>query len=485
MPRGATWTVRDVWVFGETGLAMAGDGGHVAVTQDGGGTWKDFVVNGLDGTSFTAVALTTSGHGAVASGGLMLVTSDGGAAWKAATYIGPGPGASIADIAMRGADGVAVGDDGTILGSVDAGVTWRREASPTTSPITHVALAGDGTAVAGAVSGEILVRSAGVWTVVGVAAGPVTSVAAGAAPVWGDGEADLYVASGADVLGSDDALTFASLPSLPDPSTQPWSALALVGVPWQRSLLIAGAGQAGFLGLLGQGWMSGPSGLGDVATAAAPAGQSVAYLLGSDGHLVRTLSAGRDPASAALSRGRITVGQGTRWTATVRVAAPGRVVLRSRVPGRSWATLRTFSWDAGDVGASLSLVLRPSLTHEYALDFRYGGTTVPLAPLAKVVVVPRIASSRSRYDLRVGDVYRFSGTVAPRLPGERVQLFTDRGGSWRPVSAQSSVMLADGRTWTSRRFGTPVAETYRLRAHLAATNAHAEVWSRAVTVVVR
>ena len=485
MPPGATWTVRDAWTFGETGLAVAGDGGHVAVTGDGGGTWRDIVVAGLNGTSFSAVALTTSGDGAVASGGLMLVTSDGGTVWKAATYIGPGPGAAIADIAMRGAEGVAVGDDGTILRSGDAGVTWQQEPSPTTSSIGHVALAGDGTAVAGAVSGEILVRRAGAWSVAGSAAGPVTAVAAGAAPVWGDGEADLFVASGADVLGSDDALTFASLPGLPDPSTQPWSALALVGVPWQRSLLIAGAGQAGFLGLLGQGWVSGLSGLGDVETAAAPAGQSVAYLLGSDGRLVRTLNAGRDPGSAALSRGRITVGQSTRWSATVRIAAPGRAVLRSRVPGRSWGTLRAWAWGAGDVGAGRSLLLKPALTQEYALDFEYGGTTVRLAPPAKVVVVPRIATSRSRYDLRRRAVFRFSGSVTPRLPGERVQLFTDRGGSWRPVSRQSFVRLVDGRTWTSRSFGTPVAEKYRLRARLAATQAHAAAWSRAVTVVVR
>ena len=313
----------------------------------------------------------------------------------------------------------------------------------------------------------------------------MTSVAAGAAPAGATAKRTFYVASGADVLGSDDALTFASLPDLPDPSTHPWSALALVGVPWQRSLLIAGAGRAGFLGLLGQGWLSGPSGLGDAETAAAPTAQSVAYLLGSDGRLVRTLSAGRDPVSTAFSRDRITVGQSSRWSATVRVAAPGTVVLRTRVPGRSWGTLRAFPWEAGDVGASLSILLRPALTHEYALDFRYGGATVRLAGPAKVVVVPLITAARSRYDLRVGDVYRFSGAVAPRLPGERVQLFTNRGGSWRSVSAQSSVTLTDGRAWASRPFGTPVAETYRLRAHLAATRAHPEAWSRVVTVTIR
>ena len=45
--------------------------------------------------------------------------------------------------------------------------------------------------------------------------------------------------------------------------------------------------------------------------------------------------------------------------------------------------------------------------------------------------------------------------------------------------------LQEGRTWTSRAFGTPKAETYHLRAHLPATRIHGEAWSRAVTVTIR
>jgi hypothetical protein len=47
------------------------------------------------------------------------------------------------------------------------------------------------------------------------------------------------------------------------------------------------------------------------------------------------------------------------------------------------------------------------------------------------------------------------------------------------------VQLSDGHAWTSRAFGTPQAETYRLRAHLRATAKHAEAWSRIVTVTIR
>ncbi len=203
--------------------------------------------------------------------------------------------------------------------------------------------------------------------------------------------------------------------------------------------------------------------------AVAPGGQSVAYLLGGDGRLVRTLSAGRDPAAVALTKRRVVTGAKTRLTATVRVAAPGTLLLRTRVPGRSWTTPRRVAWTAADWGKRVPFDLSPSLTHDYQLQFEYGGTTVQLAPAAQVVAVPKIATARSRYDLRKGGVFRFSGSVTPQLSGERVELLTDRGGSWRPVSLQHSVALRNGRSWTSRRFGTPKAETYHLRAHLRRT----------------
>jgi hypothetical protein len=66
-----------------------------------------------------------------------------------------------------------------------------------------------------------------------------------------------------------------------------------------------------------------------------------------------------------------------------------------------------------------------------------------------------------------------------------VWLYTDRGGKWRLVSGQSSVKLRDGRTWTSRRFGTPKRETYHLRARVRSTEAHGAAWSRIVTVRIR
>ena len=484
LPWGVSWAVYDVYAFGPTSLAVTGDEGHVAVTRNGGSTWKVVVPGGFAATAFTAIALGADGHGAVASGGLLLVTDDGGNTWSRARFLGPGAGAAINDIAVRGPVLVAVGEDGVIVSSDDSGATWRRSDSPTESALTSVAIAGDGTAVAGSVAGEILVDSGGGWQAAGVGAGPVTAVAASPDPVWGDGRADLVAACGTDVLGSDDALAFVTLPGLPGPGSQPWSSVAWSGVP-QGSLLIAGAQKAGFFDTSSLAWVPGTSGLGAPAGAVAPAGQSVAYLLGVDGRLVRTLSAGREPATVALSRSRIVVGTTTRLTATVRVGAPGQVLLRSRVPGRSWVTQRTEAWTAADWNRALSFSFSPSLNQEYALTFQYGGAVVPISEAVKVVVVPKVGTARSRYDLRAGSVFRFSGSVTPKLPGERIELFTDRGGSWRPVSVQSSVRLQNGRTWTSRAFGTPRAETYHLKAHIKATKAHGEAWSRVVTVSIR
>ncbi len=474
----------DVWPIGATGLALAGDEGRVYLSPDGGATWDVVAPPGQRATVFTAVAIDTSGEGALASGGLLLATTDGGLTWHAPVYTGEGP-TSVNDLAVRGARAVAVCDGGVILESADGAQTWSRSVSPASADLTAVALAGDGTAVVGGSGGEVLVGRGGAWTVAAVATAPVTAVAASATPVWSDGTADLFAASGAGVLGSDDGVLFAPLPGVPDLTGADTPQLAWAGLPSPSLLVTTGGGFVGFSLPATGAWRSGVAGVPQALRAAAPGGQSVAYVLGADGRLVRTLSAGLRPATLVASRARLTVGQTTRLRATVDIGAKGTLRLGTRLPGGAWQTLRSAKWTVSDWGRQVTFDASPSLTHEYRLDFAYGGTVTQLTPATTIVAAPRITTARSRYDLRTGDVFRFSGTVAPVLHGARVELLTNRGGGWRPVSGSAKVKLRKGHTWTSRAFGTPKAETYKLRAHLATTARHGEAWSRIVTVTIR
>jgi hypothetical protein len=102
-----------------------------------------------------------------------------------------------------------------------------------------------------------------------------------------------------------------------------------------------------------------------------------------------------------------------------------------------------------------------------------------------VVVRPRLVPDRLSYTVRRGTVYRFRGTVIPDLAGETVQLWTDRGGSWRLIDEGREVKLNAESRWVSRRFGTPVRETYRLRARVPATSRHGAASSPVVTVTIR
>jgi len=369
-----------------------------------------------------------------------------------------------------------------ILASSDGGATWQSEASPVTNTLTSVALAAGGVAVAGSDAGEVLVRGTS-WAVAANAGAPVTSVSAASPVVWGDGSPDVFAATAHTVLGSDDGVAFAALAGLPDLSAATWPHVAWAGRP-DRSVIVAGRGESGFLSVKGA-WWSGTTSISDTIRAAAPGDESVAYLLGAGGRLVRTLSAGQEPASATLSRSRISSGASTRLSATVNVGAPGTVLLRGRVPGGPWDTLRKIAWTASDWKRTVDLALSPTLNHQYAVAFEYGGKSTALAPVLVLTAVPKVTVSHTRYALRKGAVFRFSGSVSPQLKGERVELLTDRGGSWRPVSLQRSVALRDGRVWESRKFGTPKAETYHLRARLAKTAKHAEALSPVVTVSIR
>ena len=474
-------TARDIAVFGATGLAAAGDAGQVAVSLDGGATWKTRAPAGFDSTSFGAVAFSSAQSGVVASGGVVLVTTDGGRSWRSPVFRGAAPAGQIADIALRGRVGCLVGAGGMIFATTDGGSSWQEEASPTAADVLAVAVSGDGTAIAGTRAGDVMVRSAGSWSVVATLADPVSAVAASGSPAPGDGDPDLFVSAGWAVLGSDDGVTFAALPGVPP---APWPGLAWLGLPG-RSSVLAGPGGAGLWTPTPATWLPTDPGTSGVRQAAAPGGQSTAYLLTSTGGIVRTLSAGLEGASTALSRKGMTVGSSVTLTGVVRIAAPGTATIESRIPGRDWAVLKSYPWSQRLWSQSLRLKLTPRLTTEYRIRFRYGGSWTTLATSAPVEVGPRIIQGVRRYLLRQGDVYRFSGRITPALRGERVRIFTDRGGSWRAVSRASVAPIGSDGKWTSRKFGTPRAETYHLRAYIGRTRSHGQAWGPIVTVAIR
>ena len=208
----------------QTGLVLAGDGGHVAVTRDGvapGGTSSSTASR----APCAAVAhdlRTRRRRLRRPRAGDRRRRGVGQAAMSAAPARAPeSPTSPCA------AQGFAVGEGRDDLASADAGVTWRRETSPTSSPITHVALGG----TAPPSPAPSPARSSSAAPARGrlpAGAGPAVTGSPPRGPSGATARRTSTSASGADVLGSDDAFTFASLPEPPQPSTQPWSALALV-----------------------------------------------------------------------------------------------------------------------------------------------------------------------------------------------------------------------------------------------------------------
>ncbi len=117
--------------------------GIVYRSDDGGHTWdSDGLVCGSDAT-FTGLSFPTKGAGwVVGADGIVLATNDGGSSWD------------IQDTGRR-ADfeavcfvdtlhGWIVGSRGTIVATADGGQTWSRQAGPSRTGLSGVAMAADG-----------------------------------------------------------------------------------------------------------------------------------------------------------------------------------------------------------------------------------------------------------------------------------------------------------------------------------------------------
>ena len=167
------------------------------------------------------------------------------------------------------------------------------------------------------------------------------------------------------------------------------------------------------------------------------------------------------------------------------IAAPGTLTLESKVAGGAWTVRSSLPWSAADWGSGASFTVSPTLTAVYRLRFDYGGATSPVTgPTTALSVRPKLTPDDLSLHLLKHTVYRFTGTAFPALRGERVTLWTDRGGAWHLITLGSGVQLSAAGRWSSRRFGTPLRETYHLQARIAATARHAGARSPVVTVVI-
>jgi photosystem II stability/assembly factor-like uncharacterized protein len=131
---GMSWPDRaHGWIVGEAGTILA--------TSNGGIDWSD-QTSGIQKTLF-GVYFVDAQHGwAVGLDGLILRTTDGGQTWQV-QHGDPEVGAleqvgfrealdnpSLYDIVMAGREGYAVGDNGSVFASDDAGETWHRKDVP-------------------------------------------------------------------------------------------------------------------------------------------------------------------------------------------------------------------------------------------------------------------------------------------------------------------------------------------------------------------
>lgn len=291
--------------------------------------------------------------------------------------------------------------------------------------------------------------------------------------------------SGYEIFGSSDGAAFSTLLSAVYASAPPWPVLAWSHLPGDELLVAGPAGAASFYAVAPATWTTGATALDEPRTAVTVPAQSVAYVLGNDGRVARTFSSGRSPANLAPATKTITAGQRVTLGSMVRVAAPGEIVAERRVPGGTWRIVRRVAWATSDWGRLVEFGFTPVLTTDYRLRFVYGGLSRIVSPTSRVTVKPRLTPEKLRIAVSRGAAYRFKGKVYPALRGEKVRLYTDRGGKWHQIGIGGVVKLRDGVRWTSRLFGTPVRETYHLRARIDATTRHGASWSPIVTVVVR
>jgi photosystem II stability/assembly factor-like uncharacterized protein len=494
--------LNDVTTFGRYGVVAVGDAGAVALSTDGGRVWSDRSpsASGVSSAKLRAAAFTDADHGVVVGDAgtiLVMSTADTGApTWTVGISAASG---TIFDVAMDGLTGYAVGEGGLVLETNDGGLTWTREAASLTSrDLLAVALWPSGLAVAVGAGGTVLVRTGDTWQAsdTGVTDDLI--------------DVTLYAQSDASApviycCSASQAYQWlpdgASLASLGAPPFAPASAVkALAAMDRVSGLSLLAVGTSGALARydgVSDSWsaLSGPLSS-DLVAAASPGG-SVAFVASAAGQIERTLSAGQTPlalaaspkpATASAFDAIIALGGSATLTGTVHIEAGGSLILEKRPAGSdSWQALKSVPWPAD--GDSFSQTDKPTVNTSYRLRFVYAGDVGALSSARTAGVRHKVSVRTTSFRLHVGNVYRVRGTVSPAKPGGVVEVWTDRAGNhklgaWHRIGLGGYVKLTNGTTFITRKFGTPVRETYHLKVFMRADSQHVGGWSPRITVTV-
>jgi hypothetical protein len=479
-------TLRCVATFGPSGVALLGSSSAIAISDDGGTTWKLHATSG--GHALQAIAFADAKDGfAVGPSGTILESTDGGAKWARDSSTSLGTFSAVA------ASSTLIGALGaTSITTTTAPVapSWTVE-QPLTAKLSSIVCDAAGFAAAAGAGATIMTRSAATssatWTTQPSlpAHDDVVALALAPTPVWGNGTPDLFAVSASDVQGSDDeGASFGALPTRPA-SVSGSSQLSAAYLGGPHPMLLVG-GQAGLLEryvLAGSTWQvaRGPLAGNIIACAAGPG--SVAYALSAAG-IERTLSYG-DPASTLTATpATLTAGAKARFAVSSPILAAGTLIIDERPAGGSWRQMVSQPWSSSlpDFPAVSGSPLR---TTQYRLRFVYAHKTAMTSPAVTVRVRPDIVVNQSSLHLRKGAVYRLTGHVFPAESGASVTIWTNRGGKWHRCAIGGIVRLSGGSTFRTRLFGTPTRGSYLLHVRVAADRLHLAAVSSLVRVTIR